>query len=466
MIRLNLFCSIFQDGKINEVLECLQFGRRAKQYSAYVRIFCFTVHFYSPRAYEYIRSFFDLNLQHIRTIRNWYSAINGSPGFTECSFSVLKEKADEAKAKGESLNVCLMHDDMSIRKHSQWSSEEGKFLGHINAGKNENYGICSPLANQCNALMVTGIGKKFKIPIGYFLIQSLCAEERAALLYEAMYKLKAIGVIVCAITNDGHIVNITTARILGVDYDADKPYFKNPFDEEKVVYAILDPPHMLKLARNCLGNKKIIYDCEDKEVAWSFFEKLVNIQISENINFGNKLTKNHLEYGKMEINVRYAAETLSNSTAASMEYMNKVLNEESFRNSEGTVEYFRFCNNIFDIMNSKRKHCDDKYKQPISETTVNQIDSYFENAKNYIKGLTIIENGQKKPILKSKSFTPYFGFYHNMTSLMGVYHDYVKPSGVKEFYTFDVSQDHLESFFGCIRRLGGNNFIRLTIILY
>lgn len=127
-----------------------------------VRIFCFTLHFYSPKAYEYIRSFFNLNIPHIRTIRNWYSAINGSPGFTESAFGALKQKVDEAKTKGKSLNVCLIHDDMSIRQHSQWSSAEEKFLGHINAGKPEDYNLCAPLAKQASVLMVSGIGGEFK----------------------------------------------------------------------------------------------------------------------------------------------------------------------------------------------------------------------------------------------------------------------------------------------------------------
>lgn len=388
-----------------------------------MRIFCFTVHFYSPKAYEYIRSFFNLNLPHIRTIRNWYSAINGSPGFTENAFDVLKQKADGAKAKGEILKISLIHDDMSIRQHSQWSLPEQKFLGHINAGRPVDHNTCSSLAKQVNVLMVSGIGEDFKIPIGYFLITSLCAEERAAIIYEALFKLNNIGVAVCAITNDGHIVNIATLKILGVDYDANRPYFKNPFDKEKLVYSILDPPHMIKLARNCIGNKKTIYNSENKEIKWSFFEKLLGLQNSENINFGNKITKSHLEYEKRKMNVRLAAQTLSNSTAASIEYLNTVMKDENFHNSEATVEYFRVCNNLFDIMNSKENHCNDQYKRPMSETTINEIGTYFKFAEKYIKGLQLLENGEKKPIMKTKSFTPYFGFYHNMISFMGIFHD-------------------------------------------
>lgn len=445
----------FQDRKHIEVLECLQLGRRFEKYSANVRLFCLTLHFYSPKAYEYVRKFFNLNLPHIRTIRNWISSIDGSPGFTESALSALKQKSDVAKEEGEPLNVCLIHDDMSIRQHSQWSSGEEKFLGHINAGKPDNHEECTPLTKQSNVLMVSGIGQDFKIPIGYFLNRILCAEERAVILHEAIFKLNNVGVSVCAITNDGHITNITAAKILGVQYEKDQPYFKNPYNDQKKIYCILDPPHMMKLARNCLGNKSTIFNSENKAIKWSFFENLVNLQMSENINFGNKLTKSHLEYGKMKMNVRLAVQTLSDSTAASMEYLNKKMKNGSFLNNEGTVEYFRIWNNMFDIMNSKKTHPNNKFKQPISEENINKIGAYFEYARKYINGLQIIENGVKKLILRSKSFTPYFGFYHNTFSFTGIYHDYIKSRG-KEFYTFDVSQDHLESFFGCIRRMGGN----------
>lgn len=191
-----------------EVLECLQFGRRSKKYSMFLRIFCFTVNFYSPKAYEYIRAFFNLNLPHIRTIRNWYSAIKCSPSFTESAFNRLKQKADEAKARNESINVCLIHDDMSIRQHSQWSSEEKEFIGHINAGKPEDHDTCAPLAKNSYVLMASVIGEDSKITIGYFLIQSLTAAERATILYEAIFKLHSIGVVVRAINNDGHPTNI------------------------------------------------------------------------------------------------------------------------------------------------------------------------------------------------------------------------------------------------------------------
>lgn len=454
--RVYLTYTLFQEYKQYEVLECLHYGKRFQKYSPEIKMFCFTLNYYSPKSYEYVRKFFDSNLPSIRTIRNWYSSIDATAGFTEGSFNALQQKADELKAKGETLVVSLIHDDVSIRQHSQWSSAEKKFLGHINAGIPGNYDVRTPLAKDAYVLMVSGITEEFKIPIGYFLIAGLCAEERAAILNEAMLKLNNIGVIVGAITNDGHVVNIAAIKILGADYDADKPYFTNPFNKNYIVYSILDPPHMIKLARNCIGNKQVIYDGEDNEILWKFFENLVTLQINQNINFGNKLTRSNIEYQSKKMNVRLAAQTLSNSSASSIEYLDTIMNENDFLGSKGTVQYCRVFNNLFDIMNTKPKHCDERYKRPMSEETINQIRNYFEFSQKYIKGLKLLENNEKKPILQTKSHTPYFGFYHNMISFMGIYKDYIKANGVNEFYTFNVSQDHIECFFACIRRMGGN----------
>lgn len=447
---------LFQEEKQFEILECLQFGRRSKKYVPNVRLFCFTLHFYSPKAYEYLRTTFNLNLPSIRTLRNWYTAIDGSPGFTRIAFDALSKKANELKAEEKPLIVGIIFDEMAIRKHSQWDAARKEFLGHINTGTPENHAICTPLAKEALVLMVSGIGIDFKIPIAYFLSNGLCSPEKAAVLNEAILRLSNIGVTVASITSDGAKMNVPAYRILGAKFREDKPYFENPFKKGSNIYINMDPPHMHKLARNRLGDKKILYDGQDDQIEWRYVEDLVSLQIANNINFGNKLSKTHIEYQKRIMNVRIAAQTLSESTATSIEYLNMVMENEKFLHSEATVQYLRVMNNLFDIMNTKPKHCNDKYKRPMSEDNINEVQEYFEFAKKYLKELQIMEEGVKISILQSDSNTAYLGFYHNMTSFIGIYNDHIKANGISEFYTFDVCQDKVESFFGCIRRMGGS----------
>lgn len=52
----------------------------------------------------------------------------------------------------------------------------------------------------------------------------------------------------------------------------------------------------------------------------------------------------------------------------------------------------------------------------------------------------------------------FFGFLTNIKSNIGLYNDYVVSGPLNEFYTFQYSQDHLETYFSLIRQsLGWNN---------
>lgn len=439
-------------------MECLRNGKSTKQYSEYVRIFCLTIHFYSPKAYEYIRSVFDENLPSIRTIRSWYSSVSGSPGYTMAAFDVLRQRSQDLKAKSEQLIGSIIYDEVAIRKQSQFDAAKQRFLGHITAGKPVEFENCSPLAKEALVFMFSAIkqDEEFKIPIAYFFITGLCAEEKAALITECMHKLHEAGVVLTSLTFDGVITNIRTVKLLGADFENNKSFFLNPYDEDNKVYVVLDAPHMLKLMRNCLGNREILFTSNGQKIKWQFFVNLVKLQLSENINFGNKLTKTHLEFVDKKMNVRLASETLSNSTADSMQFASSTLNLNSFKESEATQEYFRVANNLFDIMNTKRKHCGKNFKRPICESTEREFSEYFEFSRKYLRSLELIENGVRISVFASKCYTPFFGFYYNTFSFMGIYNDYVKPTN-SEFYTFSVSQDHVESFFGCIRRMNGCN---------
>jgi len=53
--------------------------------------FAITLYYYSPAAYQYVRRRFNL-LPSPRTIRNWLSSFEGSPGLTQQSFDTICEK--------------------------------------------------------------------------------------------------------------------------------------------------------------------------------------------------------------------------------------------------------------------------------------------------------------------------------------------------------------------------------------
>lgn len=109
------------DTDINQILQ--RFTKNSKKttisrqkYPPALRSFTMTLHFYSPKAYNFVREKFLSALPHARTIKSWYSSLNGESGFTFESFEILKHHATQAKEQGKKVLVSLVLDEMSIKK--------------------------------------------------------------------------------------------------------------------------------------------------------------------------------------------------------------------------------------------------------------------------------------------------------------------------------------------------------------
>lgn len=94
-------------------------------YPPALRSFALTLHFYSPRAYNYVREEMKLALPDLSTIKTWYNSINGEAGFTQESFDALKHKVREASKRNQTLLCSLMLDEIGIKTGTQ-RSRSGK----------------------------------------------------------------------------------------------------------------------------------------------------------------------------------------------------------------------------------------------------------------------------------------------------------------------------------------------------
>lgn len=447
----------FQNFNESELLDCLRSGKLCKQYSERVRAFALTLHFYSPRAYSYLRETFNNALPAISTIRSWYGSIDGSPGFSTDAFEALKQKAADANKNGKEVLTCLIFDEMFIRKHVQWDHASKKFYGFIDYGANIDVETCAdvtkPIAKEVLMFLVSGINESFAMPVAYFLINGLKRSEKSAMIQEVVVMLSKTGIKIIGMTFDGLKANISVCTELGAHFESNGPFITNPHTNDNI-YIFLDPAHMEKLSRNCLAKKKILYDENDDKIEWVCFEKLERIQRVEGFNFGNQLNKTHIQWEKKVMNVRIAVETLSDSVADSMEILQKS-GHSGFKNCEATIKYIRRMNNLFDIMNSMRPDARN-FKRPLSKETNEYFFAYFNESIQYLSNLKLERNG--KSILKTNSKTAFFGFIQNMNNFRNIYNNYVPSGIIDRIFTYRFSQDHLEMIFGRIRaRLGSND---------
>lgn len=105
------------------------------KYTEEARKFCLSLHYYSPRAYEFLRETFNNHLPHPKTIKSWYanSDLRGDPGIQLDVMKKLKQFAKGFEEEHGSQVLCsLVFDEMYIRRQVFWSLQQLEYIGHIN----------------------------------------------------------------------------------------------------------------------------------------------------------------------------------------------------------------------------------------------------------------------------------------------------------------------------------------------
>jgi hypothetical protein len=141
------------------------------------------------------------------------------------------------------------------------------------------------------------------------------------------------GLRVYFVTADGTSVNFTMFSELGCKFTTsyESMIFKHP-TQNYLVYAILDPCHMLKLARNALAHLGSFVDCENNIITWKLFSSLNKIQECEGFKLANKFSSRHIQFLKHKTNVQLAAQTLSSFVADAIEFLDKSMKLKEFQN--------------------------------------------------------------------------------------------------------------------------------------
>jgi len=202
---------------------------------------------------------------------------------------------------------------------------------------------------------------------------------------------------------------------------------------------------MLKLVRNTLGDKKSVVDGADYFIKWDYIENVHKLQ-EHGLHFGNRLRSRHIAWQKNKMNVRLAAQLLSESVATSIEFCCRE-GITGFEHCEATVKFIRIFNQLLQK----------GFKSPLHQKNISEMCTFLNKAKEYIMPLK--ESRNSKFILNSNRKTGFVGFCVCIKSVLTVYDSLMENAqfGFKFLCTFKFSQDHLELFFGKVKRLGGCN---------
>ena len=259
------------------------------------------------------------------------------------------------------------------------------------------------------------------------------------------------GIKVWSVTADGtaYLVNLGTFEILGCSFNGSYNEMTtsiiHPTTGEEV-FIILDPCHMLKLARNALAHLGTIVDGEGNAIRWHHIEELQKLQEVEGLNLGNKLSPIHQKFQKHKMNVRLAAQTLSSSVANAVEFLDKSMKLPSFRDSHGTVIFIRTIDRLFDMLNSLHPKSKDTWEEILMSTA-----DYLLSLK------TSTPTGQLLSTSQRKTFVIGFVACIKSAISMAAQMFSLPTNPFKYLLTYKFSQDHIELLFSCIRSRGGWN---------
>ena len=327
------------------------------RYIEEIKQFAISLHFYSPKAYKFVRK--SLHLPHPSTIRSWASSINCEPGFLNNVIEHLQITLED-----DNKDCIILVDEMAIKKEVLWDAKNKKFAG------NTNYGPIlaeeqDTIAHNALVVMAVGLQKPWSYPIAYFLVNHMDSKIQAQIIKESINLLTEASLDVHAVTFDGS--------------------FKHPTRPDRTLYVILDICHMIKLARNALGDKEIFYTDGGETISWYYIKELFNVQQSDILHLGNKLKNVHIKWHNQKMKVAVAAQTLSNSVAAGMMYL-RSLKLKQFENCEQTAEFIQNINDIFDILNTKSKF-GKKFKSPLKLDNYTELQAHLHDVISYLKEL-------------------------------------------------------------------------------
>lgn len=192
--------------------------------------------------------------------------------------------------------------------------------------------------------------------MGYFFVDKITAAVQAELVKTALIMSQQSGIRVWSITCDGAHVNYSTMNLLGcnlytTNYCELKSIFKHPSSGYDVHF-VPDACHNVKLARNALGDLKIMKS-PTAQINWYHVTNLHKLQFELNLKFANKLSSAHVNFKANIMKVKLAAQTLSSSTAAALEFL-QFSKIEEFKDCAGTIEFIKAIDEIFDFLKSRK----------------------------------------------------------------------------------------------------------------
>jgi hypothetical protein len=444
----------FEGVALETVRELVSNRKKTAAFPAAVKDFALTLHFYSPRAYDFCRKIFSLPSP--STLRRFTCGIQCLPGFQQASFhELLQHQGDENYA-----NAALLVDGIHVKETIEFDKHLGQGFGYIDFGGQCELGETEEKANESVVCMLVGYKAYWKLPISYFLCRGMKAGILAGIIRESILQAFEVGVCVRSVTMDGARANVSAfaelgANILTKNIEDQTVSFPHPHPSCKSeVVAIIDPPHCFKNIRGALAHFKQLVWPGKGRVRWDLFVMLQNLQETHGLRLGNKLTARHINFHQNKMKVPLAIQTVaSDSVGRALRWLHSE-KVPGFDNKDtlATADFVQLHDKVFDILNS-RSLAAFGCKKAIKIENFWRAEEVFKEFEALYSSL---EDVSGKKIINSLRKTGPMGALGAIKAVKHLVSDMQKGVfPISYLATYKFSQDHLEIWFNAIRLRNG-----------
>ena len=401
-----------------------------RRYAVSDEMMALSIFYQSHKAYKLLSKLFAL--PSARTLQWSLQNTNILPGFNDSVFRALKTKIDAMNDKDR--YVAVIFDEMVLKTALVYNHGLDKIEGFEDLGE---LGSSHFIADHALVFMVRGLLSKWKQPVGYFLTAGTVKPEVLQQLTKiCLDKLTEIGIHAQVLICDQGSNNRSFLQKLE-KVSVEKPFMMH---NEKKVFVMYDPPHLLKNVRNNLIKSNYKYD--DVDIKWEYVVDFYNTDNLMSIRMAPKLTDKHITlppFATMRVNL--AAQILSHSVAAGINTLcslGKLPDEAS-----ATAEFIETFDQLFHAFNSARLMRSHKYKHALSDNSGHI--TFLESCLRFLSKIKTGENVVVPCIV---------GWQISIRSLIMLWQE-LKTVGFKYLLTNRLNQDCLENLFSIIRGKGG-----------
>lgn len=440
--------------------------------------YCIMLQARSPRVYEFLRKIIHLPCK--ETLRSYTGRSTLETGVSSL---VVKRLQTEAKTLNDIEKYgSLMLDEMTISPTETYVRNLQKYCGAVDMAGVVSVEDDDRLANKMLAFVLSGQTTPYRIPVAYFLVNQLTADQQTRLLVHVIEKVEEAGLKVFRVVADNLSTNVAMfANLNGGTHHHTvvhpvQPYTKDEIAKSHVILRPLflsyDYCHVLKNLRNQFLSRK--FEIEGEEISPKFAIKIYDLQQQELAKAVRNWTVKHVNPNSLEKQkVKPAMDMFKPDVTAAIR-MHAEIGTLGFENVEPTVLFMESVHkwiSIHDVSSLKEywlKRLPDK--RPFYDSNderlnflerefPEKLDNWNKEVKKLVKSIPV---GEKEMIktekLKFLTKETYHAVIFTSASTVACIRYLLDELHFKFVLTRRFSSDNIEQFFGAVRQMAGGNF--------